>query len=121
VSADEPDPRPQVVPEGDGWAVTGVRCPACGYAAAGPRRRCPACCCAVTDARFGPGGTVWSATVVRVPVPGRAPPYAVAYVDLDGHGPRILAHTAGEHALPIGARVALAASSASGDVQVVSA
>ena len=29
--------------------------------------------------------------MVRVPVPGREPPYAVAYVDLDD-GPRLLAH-----------------------------
>lgn len=119
MSTPEPDPRPQMVPEGAGWAVVGVRCPACGYAAAGPRPRCPICRRPVGEARFGPGGTVWSATVLRVPVPGRTPPYAAAYVDLDGHGPRILAHTPGAHSLRIGSRVMLSEPSPTGDAQVV--
>jgi uncharacterized OB-fold protein len=52
--------------------------------------------------------------VVRVPVPGRTPPYALAYVDLDD-GPRVLAHA--DDAVPIGARVRLA-ESAQGDVRI---
>ena len=68
----------------------------------------------MTEAEFGPDGTVWSATVVRIPVPGRMPPYALAYVDLDD-GPRVLAHA--DDAVPIGARVRLKEST-DGDVRV---
>jgi uncharacterized OB-fold protein len=100
-----PDPRPRVVarPEGGGL-VEGRRCTACGEVAAFAWPACPACGGPVEPARFGPEGTVWSATVVRIPVPGRTPPYGLAYVDLDG-GPRVLAHTGGP--VPIGARVRL--------------
>jgi uncharacterized OB-fold protein len=52
--------------------------------------------------------------VVRIPVPGRTPPYALAYVDLDD-GPRVLAHA--DDPVDIGARVRLAASR-DGDVRV---
>lgn len=120
MTALEPDPRPRVVSADADWLVVGGRCPDCGYVVAGPRPRCPACRGAVAEVRFGPGGTVWSATVVRIPVPGRPPPYAVAYVDLDD-GPRILAHTPGAHALAIGSHVRLAESSPAGDAQVVPA
>lgn len=44
-------------------------------------------------ATFGPSGTVWSSTVVRIPVQDRQPPYVVAYVDIDD-GPRVLAGVA---------------------------
>lgn len=53
--------------------------------------RCPVCGGTCDLAEFGPGGAVFAATVLRVPVPGRTPPYSLAYVDLDD-GPRILAH-----------------------------
>ena len=104
-----PDPRPRVVRSGDGFAVAGVRCTACRHPVAGPRPRCPVCAAPVEHATFGPGGTVWSSTCVRVPVPGRSPPYGLAYVDLDD-GPRVLVHTGGTDPLPIGARVRLATS-----------
>jgi uncharacterized protein len=52
--------------------------------------RCARCFAAVTTDRFGPTGTVWSSTVVRIAVPGRTPPYTLAYVDLH-NGPRVLA------------------------------
>jgi uncharacterized OB-fold protein len=113
-----PDPRPRVVAaEGGAHAVTGVRCTSCRHPVAAPRPRCPVCAGAVEPATFGPGGTVWSATCVRVPVPGREPPYGLAYVDLDD-GPRILAHAAGDRPLPIGARVRIAPPSAGDDVVV---
>lgn len=70
----------------------------------------------MTEARFGPEGVVWSATVVRVPLPGRAPPYGLAYVDLDD-GPRVLAHVQGE-TVPIGARVRLRGVTRHGDPEV---
>jgi len=94
--------------------VIGRRCHSCGEVAAFAWPRCPACGGPVDEAEFGPEGTVWSATVVRVPVPGRTPPYALAYVDLDD-GPRVLAHTA--EVFAIGARVRLL-ESVDGDVQV---
>lgn len=67
---------------------------------------------------YGPLGTVWSSTVVRVPLPDREPPYALAYVDLQD-GPRVLAHVnvAGER-VPVGQTVRLMEATASGDIQV---
>jgi uncharacterized protein len=98
------DPRPRVVAGEGGGRVAGRRCTACGEVCAFTWPACPACGGPVEPAEFGPLGTVWSATVVRIPVPGRTPPYGLAYVDLD-EGPRVLAHTGGP--VPIGARVRL--------------
>jgi len=114
------DPRPQVTTGPDGLPrVLVMRCRACGEVAAYRWPRCPACRGAVEPAEFGPDGTVWSATVVRIPVSGRTPPYALAYVDLDA-GPRVLAHVlpAGGPAPVIGSRVRLAEATPTGDVQV---
>lgn len=87
-----PDPRPVVVVSSDGTArISGSRCESCGYPTFDAVQRCPVCGGATTPTEFGPGGTVFAATVLRVPVPGRTPPYALAYIDLDD-GPRILAH-----------------------------
>ena len=113
------DPRPRILPGTDGGArVDGRRCLVCGEPTAFPWPVCPACGGAVEPAEFGPLGTVWSATVVRIPVPGRTPPYGLAYVDLDD-GPRILAHVAGaDRGVPIGARVRLLAADGDGDPRV---
>ncbi|GAA4658714.1 Zn-ribbon domain-containing OB-fold protein [Amycolatopsis dongchuanensis] len=107
---------------GDGrWRVTGVRCPSCGAAAPYAWPRCPSCGGEAEPAVFGPEGTVWSSTVVRIPVADRTPPYALAYVDLDD-GPRILAHLPADwpndRVPPIGSRVRLTDLSAEGDLQV---
>lgn len=111
------DPRPRVEQGPDGrYRVEGIRCPSCGEVAAFAWPRCPACRSGVGPASFGPDGTVWSSTVVRIPVAGRTPPYVLAYVDLDD-GPRVLAHVTGPGA-PIGGRVRLAPPSADGDVTV---
>ena len=88
------DPRPQVDTT-DGPRVRGVRCRSCAHPMATPRPVCAACGGPVEEAGFGPGGTVYASTVVRIAVGDRTPPYALAYVDLD-EGPRILAHVAGE-------------------------
>ncbi len=88
------DPRPQVDTT-DGPMVVGVRCRSCGHPMATPRPVCAACGGPVEEARFGPVGTVYASTVVRIAVGERTPPYALAYVDLD-EGPRILAHVAGD-------------------------
>lgn len=61
---------------------------------------------------------MWSSTVVRVPVPGRTPPYAMAYVDVDD-GPRILAHVDGPaERIAVGTRVTLTIGDAEGDLTV---
>lgn len=93
-AVEAPDPRP-VVEQVDGeWMLRGWRCTACHHAVALPAPWCPLCRATLDQTAFGPGGTVWSATVVRVPLPGRTPPYALAYIDLDGAGPRVIAHLA---------------------------
>ena len=94
------DPRPVW----DDGAVLGVRCTACRYPAA--QREipwCPVCHAAVAPDRFAPVGTIWSATVVAIPVGERRPPFALAYLDLDD-GPRLLVHMATPEAPPIGGR-----------------
>ncbi len=100
------DPRPRLTTTPAGIAVAGVRCTVCGHPVAFARPRCPDCRGTVAPAEFGPGGTVWSSTVVRIPVPGRVPPFGLAYVDLDD-GPRVLVTTGGEDVLPMGTRVRL--------------
>ncbi len=70
-------------------------------------------------ASFGPSGTIFSSTVVRVPIPGRTPPYGVAYLDLDS-GPRIVAHVAGPlfHAIAVGSRARIIGTNSDGDVLI---
>ena len=86
--------------------------------------RCPLCGGRPEAATFGPAGSVWSSTVVRVAVPGRTPPYGLAYVDLED-GPRVLAHVdpgadAAERLTP-GTRVRLSGATPDGDVLVARA
>jgi uncharacterized protein len=112
------DPRPELHRTAQGeWVVAGRRCLVCAEPVAYAWPRCPACAGAVEPAWFGPHGTVWSSTVVRIAVPGHVPPYALAYVDLDD-GPRVLAHTAGDAPAPIEAGVRLTGVSEAGDLQV---
>lgn len=99
-----PDPRPHATtdttadaaPDASGGTATiaGRRCTRCGLATVSDGPGCPACGGEQVGASFGPRGTVWSSTVVRVPIPGRTPPYVLAYVDLDD-GPRLLCHLDG--------------------------
>ncbi len=99
------DPRPDATPEG----LRGGRCAACGYPMLYCPPLCPACgASSVERAEFGPDGTVWSSTVLRVRVADRKPPAVLAYVDFD-EGPRALVHVAGtdDEALLPGARVRL--------------
>jgi len=64
---------------------------------------------------FGPGATVFSSTVLRIPVPDRTPPFTLAYVDVDD-GPRILAHVDGpDEVLVPGSEVVLSGWSEHGD------
>lgn len=112
------DPRPQIQRTAHGdRVVVGRRCRSCAEPVAYAWPRCPACGSEVEPARFGPGGTVWSSTVVRIAVPGHTPPYSLAYVDLED-GPRVLAHVDGEDPAPIGGRVRLVDVTAEGDLRV---
>lgn len=99
------DPRPDATADG----LRGGRCAACGYPMLYRPPLCPSCGgSSVEQATFGPAGTVWSSTVLRVRVADRPPPVVLAYVDFD-EGPRALVHVAGtgDEALPPGARVRL--------------
>jgi hypothetical protein len=58
----------------------------------------------VEPARFAATGTVWSSTVVAIPVGERRPPFGLAYLDLDD-GPRVLVHLAEPQVLRAGTRV----------------
>lgn len=98
--------------------LVGVRCRDCGHPVAFERSWCPVCRGEVVEEEFGPEGVVWSATTVRIPTPGRRPPYHLAYVDIDD-GPRVLAHVQGVDAPPhVGTRVRLVAPTGEGDLQV---
>jgi uncharacterized OB-fold protein len=108
----ERKPRPfEVLNSGDEWLLIGRRCSACGYPTATFRPRCPVCSSRLEVAQYGPHGTIWSSTIVHVPVPGFDPPHALAYVDLDD-GPRILATLLNikSNPPPPGTRVTLVAS-----------
>lgn len=115
------DPRPRVERSDDGyWYVAGVRCRSCGRAVAYRWPRCPVCAGPIDPAVFGTTGTVWSSTVVRIPVSDRNPPYALAYVDL-AEGPRVLAHVTGEPTdtpVAVGSTARVIAPSADGDLRV---
>jgi hypothetical protein len=106
------DPRPQV----DGDCVLGLRCTKCGYPTAQAAPRCPVCFGELGPARFGPGGTVFSSTVIHLPSGGRQWPFGLAYVDLDD-GPRILVHADAAAVPGVGDRVRIAGT-LDGDVLV---
>ena len=111
-----PDPRPRVVERSGVAVVAGARCTACGHPTAFLRPRCPDCRGPVEPADFGPEGSAWSSTVVRIPVAGREPPYALAYLDLDD-GPRVLASLPGNRAVPVGTRLRLTTPGPDGDLR----
>ena len=107
------DPRPDATPEG----LRGGRCAACGHPMLYRPPLCPSCGSeTVEGATFGPGGTVWSSTVLRIRVADRKPPAVLAYVDFD-EGPRALVHVDGptEAALRPGTRVRLLGRNERGD------
>ena len=121
-----PDPRPRAIRGTTGGAADGLaggtatiagrRCTACSLATLSDAPSCPACGGEQTDATFGPRGTVWSSTVVRVPIPGRTPPYVLAYVDLLD-GPRVFCHLDGHtERVPVGTSVELVGHNDHGDL-----
>lgn len=86
--------------------VLGSRCTSCERTAAPATPRCPWCGARSEDTSFPARGSVWSSTVVHIDVGARKPPYALAYVDLDG-GPRVLTLLSRPEGLPHGTRVHL--------------
>lgn len=110
------DPRPELAIHEGRVLLTGSRCGDCGYPQAVNPPRCPICGShSMSPATFGPKGTVFSSTVLRIPVPDRTPPFTLAYVDVD-EGPRILAHVDGpDEALVPGSEVVLSGWSEHGD------
>lgn len=115
------DPRPELVLREGRVVLAGSRCESCGHPMAVVPPRCPVCGGhSMVSATFGPDGTVFSSTVLRIPVPGRVAPFVLAYVDVDD-GPRILAHVDGpDEVLVPGSRVVLSGWNELGDPVVAS-
>lgn len=90
-AGDPLDTRPRVAVDDGTWALQGFLCEECGYRLALRRPWCPVCRGSLRPQQYGPDGTVWAATVIRVQVADREPPMYIAYVDLD-EGPRVLFH-----------------------------
>ena len=109
------DPRPRLADGPAGPVVDGWRCTACRYPVASAVPDCPVCHADVAPDQFGPLGAVSASTCLHVRVPGRTPPYAVAYVDLDD-GPRVLVHTGGLTPVRPGTQVRLGAKNDFGDL-----
>lgn len=110
------DPRPRATVGETVVTPTGWRCTACRHPLTQPALRCPLCRGALTETTFEHTGTVFASTCLRVRVPGHTPPFAVAYLVLDGDGPRVLVHTEGDEPLPPGTRAEVAALDAAGNL-----
>jgi uncharacterized OB-fold protein len=95
--------------------LAGSECAECGIVLFGERQRCENCSSrALRHRQFSRGGTVFSYTVQRYRPPepnglsGAWSPRAIAWVDLDDAGPRLLAPVLGDPAeIRIGSRVSL--------------
>lgn len=111
-----PDVRPSIIDRDGVWLLAGFSCPACGYRLAVAAPWCPLCHGEVAPTDFGPSGTVWGSTILRVPVGGYEPPRALAYVDVDD-GPRLICELAGtaDTPVPVGSRVELTSPSPEGN------
>jgi uncharacterized OB-fold protein len=97
----------------DDGEVLGARCTLCARPVAPVTARCPACGGVMAPERFPGRGAVWASTLIHIRVGDLVPPYALAYVDLDG-GPRVLARPRRASSLPVGHRVRLEASAVEG-------
>ncbi len=116
---DFPDPRPMThCDDGGVTRIVGWRCADCGFCVALKAPWCPKCHGPLVPTEFGPGGVVWASTVVRVPLPGRTPPYGLIYVDIDA-GPRVLGHLRSTTPMRVrvGHHVRLVADSSDGDLE----
>lgn len=110
-----PDPRPRVRVGAEGPAVVGTRCRAAAHPSLEPVDRCPACGADSRETVFARTGTVFSSTVLRIPVGDLDPPVTLLYVDLDD-GPRVLGHGSSPEVVPPGTRVELSALTDRGDL-----
>lgn len=108
------DPRPRTEHSTDGLSIKGWRCAECRYPSAQIVTRCPVCRGGVEETSFATAGVVFASTCLRVRVPGRTPPFAMAYLTLDD-GPRILVHTPGAEPLPVGSRAVVTSVDEAGD------
>ncbi len=114
---DQLDPRPRVVSASGDCVIEGGTCSNCGRMFADRIARCRECRAETRPTTFGPLGTVWSSTVVRIEA-ARVAPYALAYVTLAA-GPRMLAHIASTATrLRAGQSVKLVGTTAEGDALV---
>jgi len=70
----------------DNATIYALRCPSCKLAFVPPRAYCERCFVRTTDwVKIGPEGVIEAFTIVYEPFDGLpVPPYAVAYVTLDG-------------------------------------
>jgi uncharacterized protein len=109
------DPRPRGSRNGSAVRITGWRCKECRYPMAQAVTVCMVCRGEVAEDVFASEGEVWASTCLRVRVPGHEPPFAVAYLVLDG-GPRVLVHTGGDQPLPPGSRARVVDVTADGDL-----
>ncbi|NYE35829.1 hypothetical protein F4692_000933 [Nocardioides cavernae] len=109
------DPRTRATSDGTAVTITGWRCTACHYPMTQQVTACMECRGEVEETTFATEGEVWASTCLRVRVPGHQPPFAVAYVVLDG-GPRVLVHTGGDQPLAPGTRARVVAVSETGDL-----
>lgn len=96
--------------------VLGSHCASCGHVAARQYGRCERCLATTSPRPFGPGGTVWSSTTVHLRIGDLAPPFVLAYVDIDD-GPRILARVVDGVEVPAGSAVRITGAE-DGDVLV---
>ncbi|WP_397518000.1 Zn-ribbon domain-containing OB-fold protein [Rhodococcus oxybenzonivorans] len=111
------DPRPVLSGTTERPRLAGWRCSDCRHPLALPAPWCPLCRGGLVAEEFGPHGSVWSSTVLRVPLPGRTPPQALVYVDLDD-GPRVLGHLdRSSDRVPIGSRLTLHGTTPEGDLR----
>ena len=118
IEPERPDPRPRLAPDHSCAQLRGWRCAECGVARAVHAPRCPDCAGELVATDFGPGGIVWSSTVVHLDIAGIPAPYGLAYVDLDD-GPRFLAHVDGSREpLVVGSRVTISGINERGDIEV---
>lgn len=109
------DPRPRGSRSESGVSLTGWRCRACDYPMTQSVTVCMVCRGDVAEESFATEGEVWASTCLRVRVPGHEPPFAVAYLVLDG-GPRILVHTGGDQPLAPGSRARVVDVTEDGDL-----
>jgi uncharacterized OB-fold protein len=111
------DPRPQASRSVSGITISGWRCQQCAYPYTQEVLRCPVCHGTVAEDTFATSGVVFASTCMRVRVPGHTPPFAMAYLVLDG-GPRILVHTGTERLVP-GTRATIKEVTEEGDLFAV--